>query len=690
INAALSQPELAGADDSKVSAVGSWKTEDDRFGVLAAVYFNERSVRQDRITLGNWNEIEVDAPGAGGGTVLAPTSFRPTLERERRERLGINSVVQFRPNDWLSLEGEAFYVRLDGRYREWTLAAGLDPDTVDRDSLQYRSGTVVSLTGNAVGQIGYESSDLVHDNLFLSGAATASAGDMDVTGRVSFAEARSETDSPITRTRIANADLGRLTLSVPRLFDGLPDMQLLDADVNDPGLMSFRRIEYRRQASLDSDLSAQLDVRRPLDFSLWSGLSAGVKLRERERDYTRRDRNFTQNADAFFPSEFFDPFPVSNFLEGESGDLPRSWLQPRPEAFADAAGFVPDFGSPSAADLRNSYKVSEAIQSAYVMGDFELPAGRWNASGNLGVRIARTRQTAEGHAEAESLPIPVSYTTDYTDILPSANFHAEFDPAWSLRASAARVIVRPSLADLAPRLTLNSSGTIFEAVGGNPGLKRYEAWQGDLSGSFTPSEHTALSAGVFYKSFDSFVFDQTTDIEIDGQTYELTAATNGGDAEVYGVELALRHQFAALPAPWNGLGVQANYTWADSKATYTPALSDRLENVARQSYSVSGIFEQGPMRARIVYSAVGKLLQAVGTNDVLSINTEPFHTVDAIVGWRLGDRFELSLEAQNLNDEVQYFSVRDELFGGYTRYGRTFAVALRYRSGALTSAWNAD
>lgn len=690
-NTSASFPELADAVDPRVSAVSSHKLAGDRLGVLVAASFNGRTLRQDRITFGTWEEINVPGADAPDETVLAPLSFRPTLEREDRDRIGINSVLQFEPYSGLSLEAEAFYVRLDTRYRELTYSADLDPDRLDPDSFIYGAGgALAGLTGVAASQIGYENSELIHDNLSLSGGAILTRDAWEVSGRLSYSEAGSETAAPITRTRLSSRDVGRVTFLVPQLFEGLPDIHFLDADLEAPGLLPFRRIEYRRQASLDTDGAAQIDMRRALNLGPWTDLRAGIKIRQRERDYSRRDRIFSQDAGQFFPASFFVPFPVDNFLSGETGDLPRSWLQPNPDAFAEAVGFTPDFEAPSAADLRNSYRILETIGSAYIMGNFATQAGSADITGNLGLRFSHTRQISEGHAEAGNDPLPVSLTTDYFDTLPSANLHIEFDNGFDVRASAARVIVRPSLADLAPRLTLNSSGTILEAVGGNPALKRYEAWQGDIAGRFHPSENTMLNAGIFYKEFDSFVFSQTTDLVLDGQTYRLTAPTNGGDAQVYGIELSLLHRFASLPAPWNGLGVEANYTRAKSRATYTPTLSDRLENVASESYSVSGIFEHDPLQARIVFNGIGKIPQAVGANDALSADTERFRTIDAILSWRLNDRLELSLEGQNLTDEVQYLSVRDNLLGGYTRYGRTFAISLRYRSGALTNAMKAS
>lgn len=83
-----------------------------------------------------------------------------------------------------------------------------------------------------------------------------------------------------------------------------------------------------------------------------------------------------------------------------------------------------------------------------------------------------------------------------------------------------------------------------------------------------------------------------------------------------------------------------------------------------------------------MFNALGEIPQAVGTNDPLTSNTEGFRTLDGILGWRVTGKVEVSLEAQNLTDEVQYLSTRGDLFSGYTRYGRTFALSVRYRTDA--------
>lgn len=677
--ASASHTDLPGSTEPRLSGIGSWQHASGKAGLISAITYSERSVRQDRITFGTWEEISL--PGEAG-TVLAPTSFRPTLEREGRKRLGLNTVIQIEPSSGVSFDAEAFYVRLDGRYRELTYSADLDPATVEPDSLLFRSGVVVGLTGRAASQIGYEESQLTHDNLFLTSGIRIEKGNQEISGRIAYAEASSQTRAPITRTRINNADVGRVSIEVPRLFEGLPDIRFLDGNLEDPGLLAFRRIEYRKQESLDIDQSAQIDLRSAVDRGIWTDLRAGMKYRLRERDYRRRDRLFTQNSGAFFPASFYLPFPVSDFLGGEAGDLPRRWLLPDASAFAEASNFTPNFEAPSGADLRNSYSISEQIWAVYLMGEFVSDPGFARISTNAGIRFSHTRQVSEGHALSGQTPIAVSSEADYSDVLPAANLLISFDNGLDLRASAARVITRPSLADLAPRLTLNSSGQIFEAVGGNPALKRYEAWQGDLTATYFSSENSQLHAGVFVKQFDTFVFNQITDIEIDGRLYALTAPANGGDALVYGTELALSHRFADLPAPWSGLGLEANYTRARSKATYAPGLSGSLENVAGESFSISGIFEQGPLQARLVFNALGEIPQAVGTNDPLTSNTEGFRTLDGILGWRVTGKVEVSLEAQNLTDEVQYLSTRGDLFSGYTRYGRTFALSVRYRTDA--------
>ncbi|TRO89938.1 TonB-dependent receptor [Glycocaulis profundi] len=678
-----SYPELADTVDPRASALGSWRNEARTIGFLGAVAYAQRTMRQDRITGVGWTFVEEGLntdgqPGPDTGPIIAPTAVRPTLELEDRERISLNGVLQYAPTAEFDITLEGLFTRLDGRYDELTYSADVDRASIVPGSAVIENGVLVAATTSGSTQIGREVSDLRHDNVFVALKAEYRPGDWTLSGDVYATRAYSDTNSPITRTRLLGP-VGQVRLEMPRASGVLPAVTFLDADLTEPGLLPFRRVEWRENDSEDTELAAALDVSRILDAGPLNRIAAGVKHRDRDREYNRQDINFTSLAGQFFTADFFNPMPVSGFLGAASGDLPRAWLQPRPDPFFAASDTSALGQPPQRGDLRNSYQVAEAISSAYLMGDFETSVGAIPVRGNAGVRVAHTVQTSSGHADTGSQAVPVRFETSYTDVLPSANLVFDLSDTVMARVSAARVITRPSLSALAPRITLNSSGSIFTAVGGNPELERFQAWQydGTVEWYFAPA--SALIAGVFYKDIGTFVYNQVTDLVIDGQTYALTAPTNGGEATIYGFELAYQQLLDFLPAPFDGLGFQANYTHTETEAVYSETITDEMENVARDSFNISAFYEQDRFAARLSYSWRGDVLRSVGTNNFLSANDKAFGSLDGSLVFNMNDNLSVAFEGINLTDEAQIQFVADDRFGGYTHYGRTLSVSLRSR-----------
>jgi TonB-dependent receptor len=449
-------------------------------------------------------------------------------------------------------------------------------------------------------QIGREVSDLAHDNLMVAGKIRQKLNDWTLTADLAYARAFSETSKPITRTRLQGA-IGQTTFSMTRAGEAIPSVKLLTTDLNNPSLLPFRRIEWRVNDSTDAETALQFDAGRPIAWGPFSRVQFGVKYRERSRAYNRADINYTTNlAGKFFGAEYFDAFPVSNFLGDVDGTLPTTWAMPDPAAFWALAD--KNQKGTLRTDQRNSYHVSEDIAAGYGLSDLDTRLFGAPLRGQVGVRVAQTKQVSAGHADNGSAALPVRYEKTYTDVLPTANFTLELSETLQARFAAAKVITRPSLADLAPRLTLNSSGVQLTAVGGNPQLKPFEAWQYDATLEWYFAPGSALIAGAFYKDITTFVYNQNTNIVVDGQTYVLTSPTNGGKATIKGVELAYQHLFKSLPAPFDGLGFLANYTYTDTEATYSPTLKDEMVNVAKNSFNLTGFYEKDRFAARASYS----------------------------------------------------------------------------------------
>lgn len=680
LSATASAPQLADAVDPRVSGLISWTNEAQTFGVLAAAVFDQRTLRQDRITGVGWSYSDpattLGKSLIAQGINLYPTAIRPTLEREDRERKGLVLSAQYRPTEETEITFDASYTKLDDHYDELTYSVDQNAASLVPGSAVIKGNVLIGGTVTSTTQIGREVSDLAHDNIMLAGKIRQKLDDWTLTADMAYARAFSETSNPITRTRLLGP-IGQTSFLMTRADDeAAPNIKLLTADLNNPSLLPFRRIEWRVNDSTDEETALQFDAERPVAWGPLTRVQFGVKYRARERDYNRADINYTTNlANKTFGAEYFDAFPVSDFLGDVSGTLPTSWAMPDPTAFwalADKA----QMGT-ARADQRNSYYVSEDIAAAYALTDIDTQLFSLPLRGEVGVRAAHTKQVSAGHADNGKAAIPVRYEKTYSDVLPTANFVLELSDTLQARVAMAKVITRPSLADLAPRLTLNSSGTVLTAVGGNPELKPFEAGQYDATLEWYFAPGSALIAGAFYKDITTFVYSQKTNIIVDGQTYLLTSPTNGGQAKIKGVELAYQHLFKALPAPFDGLGFLANYTYTDTEATYSPTLKDEMVNVAKNSFNLTGFYEKNRFAARASYSWVDDVLQDVGGAGLSALNDSAFGSLDASVSYKITPLITAAIEGQNLTDAAQWQFVKGGWFGGYTNYGRTLSFGLR-------------
>lgn len=679
LSATASRPELADTTDPRLSGLASWTNAEGTFGVLAAVVYDQRTLRQDRITGVGWSYAD-PATTLGKGLIaqgieLYPTAIRPTLEREDRERKGVVLSAQYRPTDATEITLDASYTKLDDHYDELTYSVDQNVSTLVAGSAVVKEKALVGGTVTSTSQIGREVSDLAHDNLMLAGKIRQQLADWTLTADLAYARAYSDTSSPITRTRLLGP-IGQTTFAMTKAGDALPSVTMATANLGNPSLLPFRRIEWRVNDSTDDEAAIQFDAERPVAWGPLSRLQFGVKFRERSREYNRADINFTTNlANKFFGAEYFDAFPVSDFLSDVDGTLPTTWAMPDPAAFWVLAD--KNQKGTARADQRNSYHVSEDILAGYALGDVDAKLFGAPLRGQVGVRVAQTKQISAGHADNGSAALPVRYVKTYTDVLPTANFTLELSDSLQARVAAAKVITRPSLADLAPRLTLNSSGTVFTAVGGNPLLRPFEAWQYDATLEWYFAPGSALIAGAFYKDITTFVYSQKTNILVDGQSYLLTSPTNGGQASIKGLELAYQHLFKSLPAPFDGLGFLANYTYTDTEATYSPTLKDEMVNVAKNSFNLTGFYEKGPFAARASYSWIDDVLQDVGGAGLSALNDKAFGSLDASISYRVTPQVTVVAEGQNLTKAAQWQFVKGGWFGGYTQYGRTVSFGLR-------------
>ncbi|NCT71315.1 MAG: TonB-dependent receptor [Xanthomonadaceae bacterium] len=268
------------------------------------------------------------------------------------------------------------------------------------------------------------------------------------------------------------------------------------------------------------------------------------------------------------------------------------------------------------------YNVDEKIYSSYLQANFRTDRLR----GNVGVRIARTKQHADstdkitsyndyffdgadgnplacvqGAATPAGAPAdtycgsegfwrlhervarPESYEIaaldrTYTDILPSFNLAYDLTDNLLLRAAASKVISRPSYGDIAApgsleyysqeyvddrRLTGGAGELGWYGSGSNKGLEPYKATQFDLGLEWYFQPGSVAGIGLFRKNVQNFAVNVITDVSM--MVGGQTVTVQNYSTQAGGQDAV--SQGVELYAQHTldfGLGFQFNYTYNDA------------------------------------------------------------------------------------------------------------------------------
>jgi TonB-dependent receptor len=339
----------------------------------------------------------------------------------------------------------------------------------------------------------------------------------------------------------------------------------------------------------------------------------------------------------------------------------------------------------------------ERTYAAYAMLRFDFArSGGFPLDGNIGLRVVQTRNEALGQfnltyrtaaAPATNITVttPFSAAQDYTDILPSLNLRYHFTRNLQARAAVSRGVSRPPFYDMRaifnvqenyttnpatcppggqfPTLGCTPTASTRTGSGGNPFLKPLTVSQGDVALEWYPGRSSMLYGTLFYKRVRNFETTNiyTLNIDVPGkgsQPFQITSQVNGGKGTVKGFELGGNTFFSFLPAPFDGLGAQANLTYVDSRAPsliafkadgVTP-LQTPLQGLSKWSYNLIGFYEQHGVTARVAYNWRNDYLDTVSGNGTgaVPIYRKPYGQLDASLSYDFNRNVSVTVDVVNL------------------------------------------
>ncbi|PHR98122.1 MAG: TonB-dependent receptor [Leeuwenhoekiella sp.] len=328
-------------------------------------------------------------------------------------------------------------------------------------------------------------------------------------------------------------------------------------------------------------------------------------------------------------------------------------------------------------DIENVYTTTEETWSGYVQMDWDTELFGKHFRGNVGARGYHTDTRSIGWIQGDSYAYlgTADVEGSYSGVLPAMNAVLELTPDVLLRFAASQNLNRPGLGSIAAQGSafLNEDTGEISASRGNPNLKPYKDTTLDFSAEYYFGKVGLLSASVFQKWIKNFIGSQTLDnvtfdeagvpvSSIPGATgstviKEFSMPINvAGTKSLTGVELAAQAQFSFLPAPFDGFGVVANYTYVDAPKEIT--------GISKTSYNATLYYETDRWGLRGSLSHRTRYYTGRSDNP-MSASTRGFEAttyVDASAFVNVTDAIQLTLNAINLTNQ------KDTQFWGQNRY----------------------
>lgn len=311
---------------------------------------------------------------------------------------------------------------------------------------------------------------------------------------------------------------------------------------------------------------------------------------------------------------------------------------------------------------------TEKTYTGWAIADYDGEIAGLRIDGGVGVRVIKTEATSKGtqfNSDGTSKAIDVD--NSYTRVLPSFNLRAHLTETLQARLAYSKGLARPNFDQLSTNLTLNNPNQVNPVTGhpsassGNPTLHPIESDNYDLTAEWYFSNTGSLTAGVFYKKVDGFLAGGTVTGTYNGVVYDVGTVVNSGKGTVKGVELGYQQFFDFLPSPFDGLGLQANYTYVDSSVSNPFATAGSsiptqvpLEKLSKNSYNLVGLYEKGPVSARVAYNWRSSYLDQTtgsGANGIPQY-AKPYASLDASISYDVNDHVAVSFDAVNINNRM--------------------------------------
>lgn len=722
----------AGTDDSGYRLTGTWVDQNDEgnFGWVLSFATQSSPTQAER-----WDAWGY--PTTGGGELIIGGA-KPYVESRDLERDAFLGTFEFEPSDTLGMSLDVLYTD----FKDTGILRGIEfPLQWSGASLQpgytIEDGLVTSGTFNGVQGVVRNDTRFRDAEMFSIGGNIQK--ELNELWNVELDVSHSSIDRVDTDLELyagtgsgfgngASDNIG-FNIGPGGGFVFTPTIDYADANLmllTDP--QGWGQVGFIKAPSTKDDLNAiHLTANRKVDNSFITDIDFGVNYTSREKS-KRSDESFIDlanpgpnnavpiPADLLIGSTALDFIGIPGMVSFDPMTALNSGI------YSLRSNTNPDV-------LTKSWDVDEDVTTLFAQFNVDSEFNGVPMRGNFGLQHVMTDQSSTG-ASASSSGVGV-YTdgADYTHTLPSANFSFEVMPDTYLRLGAAKTLARARMDAMSASQQVGINNTIctvtpptynaglvdianlqtcLSAGGGNPQLKPYTANAFDISFEkyFADGLGNFVLAG-FHKDLDDFVFgNETTVIDMTGvanaiwgdafvtanpgiETGTLSRPVNLSGGTVKGIEVSTNIPGEAfLPAPLDGLGFYASYSYTETEIQPDPNQPPiAIPGFSEDVLNTAIWYEKDGFQARLSQRYRSDFLAEVtgfGANREFR-NASSETVVDAQIGYSFDsgplDGASVVLQAYNLTDEEfsTFLNNDPRQVKDFQSYGTTYLLGFGYK-----------
>ena len=438
-------------------------------------------------------------------------------------------------------------------------------------------------------------------------------------------------------------------------------------DLADYGL---HELTEQQQNTYDLDHNARLDFTLPVGKG---NLKFGARYRRKDKfreiefkeyeflgdepDFADGNVKWTASrADNYMAGNYFNYAASKSFMSASY----LGGLDLTNEALFEGSDIPEEFAAAN-------YDADETVTGAYAM--YSATSGKLEYT--AGVRVENTVNIYRGNAYDidDETSTPTSGEGNYTNLLPSVLMKYNLSSRSLIRGSVTSTMARPNYYDLVPYISFSRDD--LEAEFGNPDLKAATATNVDLSYENYLPNVGLISAGVFYKRINNFIYTESiNDFEYKGTTYDAQTPKNGEVATVQGLELAFQRTLGK-----SGFAKNLNlYTNATFTASQTTGVRDgeniALAGTAPIMLNASLAYDAKKFTARVSFNHAQGYVDEYGGDKYTDRFYGDQSFVDINAYYALTPKLRVFIDLNNLtNQPLRYYQFEEQYTMQMEYYG---------------------